>query len=256
MQSSFQASGHGQRWTALQSILLAPAASADRWPDSAVVAGATLLIDRTMAMASWCWSDSLTGPALPAGFFARETATVARELLGTLLVHLRPDGARVGRVVETEAYLGERDGGSHARFGPTRRNRPMYGPAGRAYVYLIYGMHSCLNVVTEAEGLPAAVLLRALEPVSGLVGSASGPGLLCRAMGIDRGCNEADLSAPPLFFVPGPRRVEASEISVGPRIGIDYAGEWSTRPLRFWLTESAAVSRRRAAGSGLGRAKD
>jgi DNA-3-methyladenine glycosylase len=186
--------------------------------------------------------------ALPRSFFARDTLVVARELLGTLLVHRLPDGPRAGRVVETEAYIGQDDRGSHARFGPTARNRPMYGPAGRAYVYLIYGMYNCLNVVTELEGVPAAVLLRALEPVVGTVGSASGPGLLCRAMAIDRRQNCADLTEPPLFFLPADEAIAAERVRQGPRVGIDYAGEWATRPWRFWVSDSRAVSRGRSSG--------
>ncbi len=190
--------------------------------------------------------------ALRRSFFARDTLVVARELLGTLLVHQLADGPRVGRVVETEAYLGQDDRGSHARFGPTARNQPMYGQAGRAYVYLIYGLYNCLNVVTEQEGVPAAVLLRALEPVVGAVGSASGPGLLCRAMAIDRRQNCADLTEPPLFFLPADQVIEAERVRQGPRVGIDYAGEWATRPWRFWVSDSRVVSRGRSSGRRAG----
>jgi DNA-3-methyladenine glycosylase len=168
---------------------------------------------------------------------------VARDLLGTLLVHELSEGPRVGRVVETEAYVGSDDLGSHAHRGRTARTWPMFGPPGHAYVYLIYGMHTCLNVVTEAEGYPAAVLLRALEPVADLPGSASGPGRLCRATAIDRRFNGADLTVPPLYFLKDESPVAAERIASGPRVGIDYAGEWAARPWRFWIRDSPAVSR-------------
>ena len=183
------------------------------------------------------------GHPLERDFFARPTLEVTRDLLGTLLVHELPQGPRVGRVVETEAYLGPDDLGSHAHRGRTARNWPMFGPPGHAYVYLIYGMHTCLNIVTEAEGHPAAVLLRALEPVAGLPGPASGPGRLCRAMAIDRRCNGADMTVPPLYFLNGDSPIEAERIVSGPRVGIEYAGEWAARPWRFWIRDSPAVSR-------------
>ena len=169
---------------------------------------------------------------------------VARDLLGTLLVHELPDGPRVGRVVETEAYVGPDDGGSHARRGNTKRTWPMFGPPGRAYVYLIYGMHHCLNVVTEVEGYPAAVLIRALEAVEGLPGPGSGPGRLCRLMAIDRRHNARDLTGPPLYFLPAEARIAEGQIAQGSRIGIDYAGDWAAKPWRFWVADSPAVSRR------------
>ncbi len=178
-------------------------------------------------------------------FFNRPTLEVARELLGTLLVHELADGTRAGRIVETEAYVGPCDRGSHAHRGRTARTWPMFGPPGHAYVYLIYGMHNCLNVVTEAEGYPAAVLLRALEPVGGLAGPAPGPALLCRAMLIDRAMTGADLTAPPLYFVRGDSPIAPDRIGSGPRIGIDYAGEWADRPWRFWIADSPAVGRGR-----------
>jgi DNA-3-methyladenine glycosylase len=182
--------------------------------------------------------------ALPVVFFARPTLEVARDLLGAWLVHELPEGRRIGRVVETEAYVGPEDRGSHAHRGRTSRTWPMFGPPGRAYVYLIYGVHHCLNVVTEGEGYPAAVLLRAMEPVEGLAGPARGPGLLCRAMGVDRRHTGQDLTAPPLYFVAGDGPVGAERVERGPRIGIDYAGEWAARPWRFWVGGSEAVSRR------------
>ncbi|HHS96728.1 MAG TPA: DNA-3-methyladenine glycosylase, partial [Chloroflexi bacterium] len=145
-------------------------------------------------------------------FFDRDTLEVARDLLGRVLVRVL-DGERLsGRIVEVEAYIGEDDRASHARFGPTERNAAMYGPPGHAYVYLIYGVHHCLNLVTGPEGFPAAVLIRALEPLEGveqmrgLRGGrpdlTNGPGRLCQALGIDLRFDGADLCAPDaLLFV-------------------------------------------------------
>jgi DNA-3-methyladenine glycosylase len=196
--------------------------------------------------------DSATPPwrqrsPLRATYFARPTVQVARELLGTLLVHELPSGPRVGRVVETEAYVGPDDHASHAHRGRTGRTWPMFGPPGHAYIYLIYGIHNCLNVVTEPDGYPAAVLLRALEPVEGLAGPASGPGLVCRALQIDRGLNGVSVTGPPLYFLPGDGPLPSGRIAQGRRVGIDYAGEWAARPWRFWVADSQAVSGRRGA---------
>jgi DNA-3-methyladenine glycosylase len=127
----------------------------------------------------------------------------------------------------------------------------MFGPPGFAYVYLIHGVHHCLNVVAEPEGYPAAVLLRAAEPIEGMSGPASGPGLLCRALDIDRRLNGASVTRPPLYFLPADAPILESQIAQGPRIGIDYAGEWAAKPWRFWIAESQAVSgRRRSRRSG------
>jgi DNA-3-methyladenine glycosylase len=169
------------------------------------------------------------GPALPAEFYRRDATEVARELLGMLLVR---HGARlrVGRIVETEAYLGEHDMASHARFGRTRRTEVMYGPPGRSYVYLIYGVYEMLNVVCAAEGDPQAVLIRAVEPVEGITGKVDGPGKLTRELSIDRTLNGLPLSAPPLSIHSG---TSVREVRVTRRVGIDYAGEWRDAPLRF-----------------------
>lgn len=188
---------------------------------------------------------------LPRRFYARPALAVARDLLGCTLSWRGPSGAMAGRIVEVEAYLGADDPASHAYNGPTARNRSMFGPPGHAYVYFTYGMHHCLNVVTGAEGLPYAVLLRALVPTRGLarwrgtrpdlpVGRiASGPGRLCRALGLDRSQDGLDLThsaltvrAPPAGFVPG-------AIRAGPRIGIRLA---RAAPYRFWLAGEPAVS--------------
>ena len=123
---------------------------------------------------------------LPRAFYDRDTIEVAQDLLGKLLVRVAEDGERVGRIVEVEAYLGPHDLAAHSARGLTPRTRVMFGPPGHAYVYLIYGMYHCMNVVTQAEGVASAVLLRALEPVRNLHGRTQGPGLLCRALGIDK----------------------------------------------------------------------
>src|SRR4051812_7976511 len=160
-----------------------------------------------------------------------------------LLVHRVGETLRVGRVVETEAYLGTHDLASHSARGRTARTEVMFGPPGHAYVYLIYGIHHCLNVMTEAEGHASAVLIRALEPIHGLSGNTKGPGLLCRAMGIDRGRNGHDLVSDDLF-VAAPDRPEALEVVARPRIGVDYAGDWAGRPLRFLIRGNPYVSRK------------
>jgi DNA-3-methyladenine glycosylase len=183
------------------------------------------------------------GQRLPRTFFNRDTELVARELLGCLLVHRVNGVERVGKIVETEAYLGVGDMAAHSSKGVTPRTRVMFGPPGYAYVYLIYGMHHCINIVTEAEGQGTAVLLRALEPVRNLHGKTSGPGLLCKAMGIDRRLNSHDFCSPTLHVLPRPAG-EAVAVVKRPRIGVDYAGEWAARPLRFYLEGNSYVSRK------------
>ncbi len=175
---------------------------------------------------------------------------VARRLLGARLIS-EFDGERtVGVIVETEAYLGVDDPASHAaaRVGRTRRNASMFGPAGQAYVYLIYGMHWCMNVVTGGAGNPSAVLLRALDPIEGCEimsrrrhgrrEIASGPGRLGQAMRIDGSCNRRDLSRPPLT-VAGGWPVADATVGVSPRIGVTRADDW---PLRFYVRGNAHVS--------------
>jgi DNA-3-methyladenine glycosylase len=178
---------------------------------------------------------------LDAGFFDRDTITVARELLGKLLVR-ETDGSRLsGRLVEVEAYLAPADLASHAARGRrTPRNEVMYGPPGHAYVYFTYGMHHCLNFVTRPAGQPQAVLIRALE-TGPEVGRCAGPGLLCRALGIDLALNGLALTPPHLYVVDDgapPRRIFAT-----PRIGISNVGVWEARRLRFCV-DSPQLSRR------------
>ena len=187
---------------------------------------------------------SMTNAArLPRSFFDRDTQLVAQELLGCLLVHRSEGVERVGRIVETEAYLGVGDLAAHSSKGVTPRTRVMFGPPGHAYVYLIYGMHHCINVVTEGEGQGTAVLLRALEPVRNLHGKTSGPGLLCRAMGIDRRLNGHDFCSDDLHILARPAR-HATPVVHRPRVGVDYAGDWAARPLRFYLEGNSYVSRK------------
>ncbi len=168
---------------------------------------------------------------------------VARGLLGCRLVIDPGSGDKVvATLVEVEAYLGLQDPASHAYRGPTPRAAIMFGPPGRLYVYLIYGMHHCMNVVVEAEGKAAAVLLRAIEPVAGIEGRTQGPGLLCRALHIDRRHNGVDLTGDTLFLT-APAQAARIAIVKRPRVGVDYAGHWARRLLRFYVKGNAFVSR-------------
>jgi DNA-3-methyladenine glycosylase len=181
---------------------------------------------------------------LPPEFFVRDAKTVALDLLGRVLVHEHQGVRRAGRIVETEAYVGAHDLACHASKGRTARTDVLFGPPGKAYVYLIYGMYHCFNVVVEPEGVAAAVLVRGLEPLENLPPEArtDGPGKLCRAMHLTLAQNRLDLREPPLYLLEGaplaPRR-----IARGPRIGVDYAGAWAAKPLRFWEKDSPYVSR-------------
>jgi len=179
---------------------------------------------------------------LPREFYDRDTVGVARELLGKLLVHVSGGVERIGRIVEVEAYLGPHDLAAHSARGLTPRTRVMFGPPGRAYVYLIYGMYHCMNVVTQAEGKASAVLLRALEPVQNLEGRTQGPGLLCRAMHIDKRLNDHDLLSDDFYIAAEESRARFS-IAKRPRIGVDYAGHWARRLLRFYIRGNRYVSR-------------
>jgi len=179
---------------------------------------------------------------LPRSFYDRDTMVVARELLGKLLVRVERGVERIGKIVETEAYLGPHDLAAHSARGLTERTRVMFGPPGHAYVYFIYGMYYCMNVVTEREGHASAVLLRALEPVKNLDGRTRGPGLLCRAMHIDRRLNAHDLLSDD-FFISAPPKAQAFVIVKRPRVGVDYARHWAKRHLRFYIKGNPFVSR-------------
>lgn len=184
---------------------------------------------------------------LPTTFYARPALTVARALLGKTLVHVVDGVRRSGRIVETEAYVGEHDLACHASRGRTARTEPLFGPPGLAYVYLIYGMHWCFNVVTDREGFAAAVLIRGVEPLEGLDPAArtDGPGRLCRALGIGKAQNRAPLTGGVLFLEEGPT-VPSHRVLRGPRIGVEYAGVWADKPYRFWVNGSSGVSRPRS----------
>jgi len=199
-----------------------------------------------------CAAEMRLGHILNREFYARPTVEVARDLLGKVLVN----GATAGIIVETEAYLGGEDLASHSARGITDRTRVIFGPPGHAYVYLVYGMYECLNLVTEPEGRPGCVLVRALEPIRGiermmgrrpaarrLQDLASGPGKLTLAMGITRAANGADVTRGVLVVrEPGKRR--RLRITVTPRIGIRHCADW---PLRFIILENPYVSRVRPA---------
>lgn len=179
---------------------------------------------------------------LPRAFYDRDTIQVARELLGKLLVRVESGVERIARIVEVEAYLGAHDLASHSSKGITARNQAMFGPPGYAYVYQIYGVHFCLNIVTEREGHGAAVLLRALEPIKNIADRTQGPGLLARALGIDKRLNAHDLLSED-FFVAMPPGAEVFTIISRPRVGVDYAGHWAKRRLRFYIRGNPFVSR-------------
>lgn len=181
------------------------------------------------------------GSPLPRDFYDRDPRKVALDLLGKILVN-RSDGVeRMGRIVEVEAYLGPHDKAAHSSRGMTPRTRVMFGPPGFAYVFMIYGMHYCMNVVTEGEGLASAVLLRAVEPIRNISGSASGPGRLSRALQIDRRHNGWDLTGDRLFIAsdPDPRLFQVVR---RPRVGVGYAGEWARRLLRYYIKGHPNVS--------------
>ena len=208
------------------------------------------------------------GAPFPRELLAGDTLAAARSLLGARLVREGPgEGLRVGRIVEVEAYIGEADQASHARMGRTARNAVMFGPPGIAYVYLVYGMYHCLNVVTEPAPRPAAVLVRAVEPLAGApemraarerfrnravraadARLAAGPGLVAAAFDIDRTSTGVDLCDPasPLRLEAPPAGEPAPEVVATPRVGIAYAGEpWVSKPWRLSVPDSPAVSRAR-----------
>ncbi len=187
-------------------------------------------------------SRRITSKALPRDFYDREPVAVARDLLGKHLIHVSGGVERIGRIVEVEAYLGPHDLASHSSRGLTARTGVMFGPPGHAYVYLVYGMHCCMNVVTEREGHASAVLIRAVEPVKNVEGSTRGPGRLCKAMRIDRGRNGHDLTSDD-FHIADPPVPEPLAIVKRPRVGVDYAGKWAGRLLRFCIRGNPFVSR-------------
>jgi DNA-3-methyladenine glycosylase len=191
-------------------------------------------------------------PPLPREFYDRDTERVARDLLGAILECKTADGIAAGRIVETEAYLGEHDLACHAVAGRTSRTAPLYGPPGIAYVYLIYGMYWCFNAVTRAEHEPSAVLVRAIEPLCGIdlmrrrrpkvrrdVDLTNGPGKPCLALGIDASHNRKPLDRGPLVVRAGDAILDR-DVTVTPRIGITQSADW---PLRWFVTNNPFVSK-------------
>lgn len=195
-------------------------------------------------------------------FYNRDTLTVAKELLGRFLVHNNDGECLIGKIVETEAYIGPEDKAAHSyNYRRTLRNEVMYGPPGYAYIFAIYGMHYCMNVVTEIIGKPSAVLIRALEPVSGLKAMSenryskdydaldrasrknltNGPGKLCAALGINKSNYGDNLCESRLFITQG-ETADYLSISTSPRINIDYAEEAIYYPWRFYITNNPYVS--------------
>lgn len=182
---------------------------------------------------------------LSRAYFSRATLDVARSLIGKYLVRDNGEGLIAGRIVEVEAYVGSEDKACHASKGRTQRTDVLFGPPGVAYVYLIYGMYHCLNVVTEQEDFPAAVLIRAVEVDGRLI---DGPGRLCRELGIDRTLNRLDLTRrEALWFEDRGNSPPDKTIREYPRIGVDYAGEWAHKPWRFRLTTETSKPRRTTA---------
>jgi DNA-3-methyladenine glycosylase len=206
--------------------------------------------------------------SLPRSFYTRPALQVARDLLGQTLIHETPGGRISGKIVETEAYIGEEDLACHARAGRTARTEVMYGEPGHAYIYLTYGMYWMLNLVAEPKDRPAAVLIRAVEPLEGrelmlenrLRGSSfhkaervpkpeqmeenltNGPARLCLAFGITGVLNASDLTKPPLYVEEG-ERVSDTATATSPRIGVAYAGAWAKMPWRFFIRDNPFVSR-------------
>jgi DNA-3-methyladenine glycosylase len=190
---------------------------------------------------------------LARSFYEQNTIDVAKQLLGKYLIRRHPEGDTVGRIVETEAYVGPHDLACHASKGRTARTEVMFGPAGHAYVYFIYGFYNMLNLVTEAKDHPAAVLIRAVEPAQGielmkerrkssvLRNLASGPGKICQAFAIDRSLNGADLRGDILYVEDRGEAIPRFQST--PRIGVDYAGKWKNKLYRFVVRDSEFVSK-------------
>ena len=174
-----------------------------------------------------------TRRVLPRIYFNRPTLSVARSLIGKYLVRSIDGRMLAGKIVEVEAYVGPQDKACHASKGRTQRTEVLFGSPGVAYVYLIYGMYHCLNVVTEREEFPSAVLIRAIEIDGELI---DGPGRLCRALQIDRCLNRADLTTgESLWFEDRGVLVKRGDVGAYPRVGVDYAGAWAKKPWRFRL---------------------
>jgi DNA-3-methyladenine glycosylase len=189
-------------------------------------------------------------------FYNRNTLKVAQDLLGKFLVRKIGKKTIVGKIVETEGYVGPSDLASHASRGKTARTAPMFGPPGHAYVYLVYGLNYCFNTVTEKENYPAAVLIRALEPAEGIdlikknrkkkmpfFKLTNGPGKLCQALKIDKSLNNFDLTERTLWIEDRGLKIKPLEIVAAKRIGVDYAGKYKNKPWRFYLKGNPFVSK-------------
>lgn len=175
-------------------------------------------------------------------FYDRDTILVAKDLLGCYLVHCKNGVEQIGKIVEVEAYLGEHDLAAHSAKGKTKRTEIMFGPPGHAYIYLIYGMYHCVNVVTEKENHASAVLIRALEPIKNIEMRTQGPGLLCKAMHITKSLNGHDLLSDD-FYIAKPSEIEKFTLVKKPRIGVDYAKHWAKRLLRFYIKDNKYISK-------------
>lgn len=179
---------------------------------------------------------------VPRIFYERDTLIVAKELLGKYLIHKKSELEYIGKIVEVEAYLGAHDLAAHSSKGLTSRTKIMFGPAGYAYIYLIYGMYYCTNIVTESEGTGSAVLLRAIEPVQNIEGRTQGPGLLSKAMHIDKQLNHHDLMSD-TFYIAETKNNPPFTIIERPRIGVHYAKEWAEKLLRFYIKDNPFISK-------------
>ena len=194
---------------------------------------------------------------LPRQFYQRDTITVSKDLLGKILVYESGDNTTAGKIVETEAYRGPEDKAAHSSGGRrTPRNEVMFKHKGYAYIYFIYGLYHCFNVTAgNIPGKPEAVLIRALEPVAGEqimakrrgpkirnhINLTNGPSKLCMAMNLTRSQNATDLTIPPLYIKDAPP-IPPEDIVETTRIGVDYAGEWKSKPWRFYIKQNAFVS--------------
>jgi DNA-3-methyladenine glycosylase len=194
-------------------------------------------------------------------FYNRGTLKVAQDLLGKFLIRKIGKQILAGKIVETEAYVGPDDLASHASHGKTLRTAPMFGPPGHAYVYLVYGLNYCFNIVTERKDYPAAVLIRAIEPIEGvrfmyrnrksnfkssilIFKLTNGPGKLCQALKIDKKLNNSDLTGSPLWLEDGGVKINPREIVAAKRIGVDYAGKYKNKPWRFYLKGNGFISKK------------
>lgn len=187
------------------------------------------------------------GRLLSSAYFNRPTLKVARSLMGKYLVRQTDQGVMAGLIVEVEAYVGPTDRACHASRGRTQRTDVLFGTPGIAYVYLIYGMYHCLNVVTEREGFPAAVLIRAVEQRGSSAVLIDGPGRVCRSFQVDRTLNRWDLTVGErLWLEDRGERITDADVITAPRIGVDYAGEWAAKPWRFRLARFARQPRQKA----------